>query len=145
MSKSAETDRVVKTRDSATSALRKLGVNSRDYNLFIEKTDGGFLVKMSLAASHVGKVQAAPEPKKVPVMSHTAVVQKMLDSVKEKKPRVTVSSVAEELILAGKSNDEVWTVLKERFKLDGDKRHYPSWYRSRLRRQGKLPKRVKNQ
>jgi hypothetical protein len=51
--------------------------------------------------------------------------------------------MAEELLLAGKTNAETWAALKERFKLGDDKKHYPSWYRSRLRRQGRLAKKEK--
>jgi hypothetical protein len=56
----------------------------------------------------------------------------------KKVRRVSVSSVAEGLLLAGKSNAEVWTALKAKFRLDDKKRHYPTWYRCRLQRMGKL-------
>jgi hypothetical protein len=46
--------------------------------------------------------------------------------------------VARDLILAGKTNEEVWVALKEQFKLSDDKRHYPTWYRCQLKRAGKL-------
>jgi hypothetical protein len=48
----------------------------------------------------------------------------------------TVSAVARELILAGKSNADVWAVLSTQFKLDDSKKHYPTWYRCELRRNG---------
>jgi len=56
--------------------------------------------------------------------------------------RVTVSSVAEALILAGKTNAQVFAVLKRRFKLDESKKHYPGWYRARLVRQGRMTKKI---
>lgn len=60
-----------------------------------------------------------------------------------KAPRVTVSSRARELILAGKTNAEVGAVLKAEFKLDDAKvKAYPSWYRGDLRRKGLLPSEV---
>lgn len=56
---------------------------------------------------------------------------------KEKLTRITISSVARGLIEAGKSNVEVWKVIKEQFKLSDDKRHYPSWFRCQLKRSKK--------
>ena len=152
----------VKTRDSATSILRKLGINSRDYNLFIDKYEGGFHVRISDAKKHVAsgmltdliankdvvvKPAATPEGelakelagnKQLPPVDKEKVA-KLVSKVK----RQTISSLTEELIIAGKQNHEVWSAIKERFKLGDDKKHYPSWFRSRLRRQGKLPKKEK--
>lgn len=56
-----------------------------------------------------------------------------------KKPSVSCASTARELIKAGKSNEEVWEVIKEKFKLDDSKRHYPSWYRSEMKRKEVQP------
>lgn len=58
----------------------------------------------------------------------------------EKASRVTVTSVAEDLIKAGKTDEEVLAELVEQFD-DFDaakKRHYPSWYRARLVRTGAI-------
>lgn len=60
----------------------------------------------------------------------------------EKEPRVTVTSVAEDLIRAGKTDEEVLETLSKQFP-DFDaakKRHYPSWYRARLVRSGQITK-----
>lgn len=53
-----------------------------------------------------------------------------------RQPGRTVSSVARDLIIAGRSNDEVWKALKQEFKLDSSKKHYPAWYRSEVKRKG---------
>jgi hypothetical protein len=59
--------------------------------------------------------------------------------VKKVKPEdTTVSSLSRELILAGKTNKEVWAIIKSKFKLDDNKKHYPAWYRSEMKRSGKL-------
>jgi len=55
-----------------------------------------------------------------------------------KLPKLTVSSVARRLILEGLTNEQVWGQLKTGFKLDDSKKHYPSWYRAQLKRDGKL-------
>jgi hypothetical protein len=145
--------KTVKTRDSATTILRKLGVNSRDYALFIGKNASGlFEVDVDKASAHLkapdsGAPVEAPvvirDSGKAPIVSRTAVVQKMVDSTKPKEKKLSISGMAEQLLLAGKTNAETWTQLKERFKLGDDKKHYPSWFRSRLRRQGRLAKKEK--
>ena len=48
--------KTVNTRDAATSTLRKIGVNVRDYNLFITKVGEKFEVNVELATKHVADV-----------------------------------------------------------------------------------------
>ena len=144
------TARVVKTRDAATSVLRKLGLKPPTYGLFLKKLEDGRyeidLPKIHEAGYAVsgGKAPKAAKPAKAKAAAKT-VKAKTTKAAKEPKApkdpkdrRVTVSSVAEELILAGKSNDEVFAELKAKFKLDDSKKSYPSWYRCRLKRQGKI-------
>jgi hypothetical protein len=45
-----------------------------------------------------------------------------------------VGQLARDLILAGRTNQEIWVALKQRFNLDDSKKHYPSWYRCQLKR-----------
>jgi len=117
------TTKIVKTRDTATAMLRKLGINSRDYNLFISKLETGmFAVDIALAKNHL-KLKAKTRVRGAP-----------------KERRESVSSLAERLILDGKTNEEVWAELQAKFNLDATKKSYPSWYRCRLKRQGKLKK-----
>jgi hypothetical protein len=152
------TTRVVKTRDAATSILRKLGLKPNMYGLFMKKLDDGRfevdLPKVYEQGYGVNGAIKAEKPTKSEVVGAVKAIdkmaQKMAASVKkakakepkakqEPKPRrVSVSSVAEELLLAGKTNEEVFAVLKEKFKLDDSKKNYPSWYRCRLKRQKKL-------
>lgn len=108
------------TRDSATSALRKLGIKPRDYDLFIRKMDGKFECNVEAAAAHLASLlPSTPAAKKA-------------------AKRVGISQTARDLILAGKTNAEVWAVLQAQFKLDDGKKHYPTWYRSELKRKGLL-------
>ena len=60
--------------------------------------------------------------------------------VKATKSERTVSSVARELIVAGKTNAEVWEVISKEFKLDDGKKGYPAWYRSEVKRKGQPAK-----
>jgi hypothetical protein len=52
----------------------------------------------------------------------------------------TMSSVAREMILAGKTNEAVTAELKAKFNLPEKHKHYASWFRAALVRQGKLSK-----
>jgi len=63
-----------------------------------------------------------------------------VEKAEKTEARITVSSVARELILAGKTNKEVFQALAEQFDLDDSKKHYPSWYRSQLVRRGEITK-----
>ena len=123
-------------RDSATAMLRKQGIEAVDYNKFIISDENRFhvdLVKVNkfLSSKKTKVVKKSAEPKEKAV--------KKSAEPKEKAARKTcVSSVARSLILAGKSNDEVWTALKAQFNLDDKKRSYASWYRWQLHKQGEL-------
>lgn len=124
-------------RDSATAVLRKLGVQPRDYDLFIEKTsDGQFACQVARAEMHLEPLK---KPKAV-LKEAVKAGRRATDPEVTKDKRVGVSSMARDLILAGKTNQEVWDVLKDAFNLDDSKKHYPTWYRCELKRKGLLPK-----
>lgn len=57
---------------------------------------------------------------------------------KPTKPRdkntETCSYVARAMITDGKTNAEVWAVIQPRFNLTDAQKHYPSWYRSAMKR-----------
>lgn len=129
--------KIVKSRDAATSILRKMGITARDYNLFITKLDSGdFSCRVALAERHL-----RPKPPEPPPV------------VKERKPRIqgphvlngcstnpnSVSTVVRRAILNGRSNQDIWEEIREKFNLDDKKKYYPSWYRCDLRRKGLLP------
>lgn len=129
------TTKTYTTRDSATSALRKLGLQARDYNLFITKVGDKFECKLGAAAAHL---ESLKNPKPVEAKSTATKATKKTAEPKAKK--TGISATARELILAGKTNQEVWEVLKQQFSLDDSKKHYPTWYRCEMKRTGLLPK-----
>lgn len=137
MTENADVVKIFKTRDSATAQLRKLGVQSCDYNFFIEKmADGHFACQVTKAKMHLESLKN-PRPK--PITAEAVKVGRhAADSEATKPKRRGVSSMARDLILAGKTNQEVWAAIKEAFNLDDSKKHYPSWYRCELKRAGKL-------
>lgn len=82
-------------------------------------------------------VAAAAEPKAKVVKAG----RRAADTVVEVKPKkMGISATARELILSGKTNQEVWEALKQQFNLDDSKKHYPTWYRCEMKRTGLLPK-----
>lgn len=137
-------------RDSATAFLRGNGINREHYDLFIAKQpDGTFIVDLKKVEDH--KAQAAnrratdepakkedeaksPKPETKPAKKSTKKTSKIVIEGEKR----TVSSVARALIMNKKSNAEVWAALKAEFELDDSKKHYPAWYRSELKRSGKL-------
>jgi len=128
------TTKTYTARDSATSALRKLGLQARDYNLFITKVGDKFECKLGAAAAHL---ESLKNPKPV-----EAKVKTTKKTAEPKAKKAGISATARELILSGKTNQEVWEVLKQQFNLDDSKKHYPTWYRCEMKRTGLLPKEV---
>lgn len=84
------------------------------------------------------KTKKTAKPKTAAAKKMVKAQKKAEAKVKAKKepkePRVTVASRCRELIKSGKDNQEVWDVVAKEFKLDDSKRHYPSWYRSQMKR-----------
>ena len=139
------TTKTYTARDSATSALRKLGLQARDYNLFITKVGDKFECKLGAAATHLESlknpksVEAAKPATKLAKVAKA--VRRDTDPVVEAAPKkLGISATARELILSGKTNQEVWEALKQQFNLNDSKRHYPTWYRCEMKRTGLLPK-----
>jgi hypothetical protein len=136
--------RTLSRRDSCTSILRKMGINPRDYNLFITPTgDGKFQLNVGLAQSHLKGPTA--EPKKATKMKPVTTMKRAKDEPAAKKAKdlpwegapkgMTVSQLARKLIKDGLTNSEIWAKLKEQFNLADNKRYYPAWYRAESRKQ----------
>lgn len=140
MSKTTQADavKIFKTRDSATTLLRKLGINARDYSFFIEKmTDGRFACKVAMAEMYLESLKN-PKPKveAPPVKAG----RRAADPVVKQPKAEGISATARAMILDGKTNQEVWEALQAKFSLDQTKRHYPTWYRCEMKRTGQLPR-----
>ena len=141
-------DAFTQTRDyaarrSATQALKALGVTPAQYDRFIEKKGARWLVDVAAATASLvkgkpgRKVNGAamvddPEAPAAPAKR----AAKQAKTKVAKTERRTVSSVARALIRAGKTNEQVFKALQQEFKLADEKRSYPAWYRSDLRRRG---------
>ena len=56
--------------------------------------------------------------------------------VSMKKVRLTVASTCRSMIIAGRTDGQIWSVLRRVFKLDESKRSYITWYRCEVKRKG---------
>lgn len=134
-------------RDSATSALRKIGIVKSDYDDFIVKRDGVFYCDIEGAKKFVDKTVASSTVT-APKVDHTAsnkTIAKLINSTKAKaekpaetKPVAGIASVIRALILEGKSNADIWAQLGPNGTkvLAENRKSYPAWFRCELRRKG---------
>lgn len=132
------------TRDSATAYLRRNKIQKDLYNNFITKFNDKFVVD-TRAVEHFllgdksveqnSKKNISTKPKEE-IINTPKLIQGSLVADKTIKGGVkeNVSSVARQLIKDGKTNKEIWAILKDKFKLDDSKKHYPAWYRSQAKR-----------
>lgn len=56
--------------------------------------------------------------------------------VSMKKARLTVAATCRSMIIAGRTDGQIWSVLRRVFKIDAAKRSYITWYRCEVRRRG---------
>lgn len=133
----ADAVKILARRDSCTTILRKMGIHSRDYNAFIEvMTDGKFACHIARAEMHLESLKQAAAPKaEKPAKKEAAAKPAKKEATKREAARA-VSTVARELIVAGKTNAEVWAIIQKEFNLDDSKKSYPAWYRSDCKRKG---------
>ena len=127
--------KIYSNRDSATSALRKMGIEARDYNLFIFKVkDEPTKVECNfdLADAYLKNKHKFEKP----LGSHK--FKNVKPPKPPKEPRKTLSGDVRKMILDGKSNQEIWALIKVEWKLDDTKKHYPTWYRCEMKRKGLL-------
>ena len=141
------TAKQVSSRDSATTALRKLGVAKIDYDDYIVRRDGVFYVDVKGAEASVAKTTAksnlfAGLAKATPVKAEATSVKaekKAATPAAPKADRVTVSGTIRTMIKDGKSNQEIWDALGSQGSgvLKDSQRSYPSWYRCEIARNAK--------
>lgn len=131
-------------RDSCTTVLRKMGVDKKDYDFFIDKQGDVFVCRTDKAERHLAQIKDMTNQQKVmddkmvggPKLDEKSKATKQLMDKVAKAPRRTVTGRARELIFAGKTNEQIWVVLQAEFQLDDSKKHYPAWNRAFLIRTG---------
>jgi hypothetical protein len=121
-------------RDSATSALRKIGVTKSDYDDFIVRRDGTFYCDIEGAKKFVAK-NGAPAAA-APAATETKAAKPA--AVKVEKKQTGTSAIIRAKILAGMTNQQIWDEMSSGKNpvLGANQKHYPAWYRCELRRKG---------
>lgn len=115
-------------RDSATKVLKSIGITPDQYNSFIEETKDGFICHLDRAREH----QAFHQPQ--PVKEKPKPGAKKSKSGQTNDQTQSISGSIKALILNGYSNSQI----REALDLPPERSHYPSWYRSKMRRDGEL-------
>ncbi len=120
--------KIYSKRDGATAALRKAGIKPEDYDKHLAKVATGFEATLPDVA---GKAKVAKALKGL----KASVDKQSKKAAKPKaEPRETVAGFIRDLIKKGKKNEEIWKLVKPKFKLSDDKKHYPGWYRGQMNR-----------
>lgn len=131
-------------RDSATAMLRKAGADKSQYNDYIKVNGSFFDVWMR---NGIPLTQAEAVAQKILETGTKKVVKAVAESAKKADAKIasdgmeghetrTVSSACRQLVKAGKTNAEIWEIVKKEFKLTDNKKHYPAWYRAEVARKG---------
>jgi hypothetical protein len=136
--KGGDAVRTFTRRDGATAVLKKLGVKPSDYNAFVHQTtDGRYAVNVEKAQTFIeskhrligSKVAQGTNRGKTAAAAASNVVK-----------RPTVSGTIRELIIKGLDNAAIHAIMVRDFGHDEEKKHYPGWYRSRMRADGLIPR-----
>lgn len=131
------TTKTVARRDSATTILRKIGINVRDYNAFIKADGDKFIVNVGAAQKHVDdllKPAKTTKPAKSPKSSKAA--PSYVTTIVAPAPGTTTSAYIQGLIRAGYTNSEIFEALKKFMNFDESKSYYPAWNRWKMRKNG---------
>lgn len=133
----AKTDPVGAKIDNAVSHIVKTLTGVSEIAAIAAVEEAASLVVEQAHAEPMMPTSNFPRAPKINKKSATKakVVEKPAAKTAQKDKR-TVSSVARQLIVAGKDNDEVWAALKKEFHLDDAKKSYPAWYRRECKAKG---------
>lgn len=133
-------------RDSATKLLKKLGIDKSRYNDFIVRhgsqdyrVDETAAIESLKPQTKAVKTVAKPAPAAKPAKAAKAAKALKPGKVTvvtaiEAPKKVSQAQQIRDLILKGKGNDEIVELLNLPLK----KLTYPAWYRSQLKKQGRL-------
>ena len=156
--------KTLKTRDSAVTILRNLGIAKNNYSKFIVETDDGkWAVKITEAEKSLGKA-AGPTVTKPTVAEVKKVEEARKEfarAVEEKRAKVNAKPVyntkaqprrdapvdkaapeenqsqfIRRLIREGYTNQEVWVAFAKAFDAPATSKYFPAWYRWKMKKSG---------
>jgi hypothetical protein len=126
-----------KSRDSATSLLRKFGYNKEDYTkMIVKNSDGSFqfnCIPVDQTPKPKAKTTLADVAKKPKDQKAKAPAKK---AVREDVSKVSISSVVRQGVKDGLDNSQIYQLcLKKISGFGEDKKWYVGWYRNHFKRQ----------
>ena len=97
------------------------------------------LIPIADAARKVLSAKASPAKAASKAVEHIDTTPKAKKTAKASGPKVeSVAGFMKGLIVAGKTNAEVWTLAQAKFDLPDEKKSYPAWYRRDLTKRGEI-------
>lgn len=61
-------------------------------------------------------------------------LEELVTALFGRMPRLTIADKVRELVDAGQTNSQIWSVIQPMFHLADDKKYYPAWYRAAMKR-----------
>lgn len=122
---------------SAESELKAMGLKKSDWSKFIVVKNRS--VKCLNTKAELFLMSSQKKSKQPHVMAELGNVPKETPMPRDNKPGYKIRGISgrcRELILSGKSNDEVWSIIKKEFDLSDDKKYYPHWNRTNMKKKG---------
>lgn len=129
-----ETVRVVATRDSAVTILRKMKVAPGDYAVFLSKLEDGRW------AAQTGRAQEFLDAKDAQYRKRDNPVKRRRIQTQHTGSTTSIAGECLRLFLEGKTAKEVQAIIQPKYNLPEEKSNYAAWYQSYFRRNGKLVK-----
>ena len=127
--------------DKTRRANKKIGRNPTGHKILTTNDERADRAAIIAERAEVKKVDLKATAGTHGRAENKAVVTKTPKPAREPATRQpTVASVARGMIIAGATDEAVFSVLVTQFQVGDEKKHYPSWYRSQLVRKGSLTK-----
>lgn len=130
-------DRIVNSRDRATSILRGMGIDRTQYDRYIDRMpENRFNVKLSLIYSQRTLASAGSPRISVQTAVQPTVQSTVQSTVQPTKP--SIASICLTVFKRHGSNADAWAAVKSAIEIDDSKKWYAGWYRGHFKRLGKL-------
>ena len=112
------------------------GELAASYNALAQKLGIGTIKKFTDRPTGIKRLLAIVNTAKAAAAKNAS---KPAKSAAKAERKASVSGTIQQLIVAGKSNVEIWGIIKPQFGLDESKKYYPAWNRSMMVRKGLTP------
>ncbi|CAB4142864.1 hypothetical protein UFOVP1414_20 [uncultured Caudovirales phage] len=115
------------------------GELAASYNALAQKFGVGTIKKFTDRPTGIKRLLAIVNAAKAAAAKNASKSAKPAKSAAKAERKASVSGTIQQLIVAGKSNVEIWGIIQPQFGLDESKKYYPAWNRSMMVRKGLTP------